>query len=193
MDVDRRSNLAFGLILLLVGGFFLAAQFFPQLSEIIRVDYAWPLWVVGVGLVFLVMAVAVRTPGLAVPASITSGIGAILYYQNTTGEWASWAYAWTLIPGFVGVGVLIMNLLEGRFSHGLKEGFGAILFSLVMFGIFSSFLGGPTTFNTVWPLLLIGLGVWVMLQGMFRTRNERSRKERMRKDVEVIEQEAEEQ
>jgi len=181
MDVDRRSNLAFGLILLVVGGFFLAAQFFPQLSELIRVDYAWPLWVVGVGLIFLVMAVAVRAPGLAVPASIISGIGAILYYQNSTGEWASWAYAWTLIPGFVGVGVIIMNLLEGRFVQGFREGMAPILVSLIMFGIFSGFLGGPTTFNQIWPLLLIGLGVWIMLRGTFRPR----------RDVEIIEEETE--
>lgn len=180
MDVDRRSNLAFGLILLLVGGFFLAAQFFPQLSELVRIDYAWPLWVVGVGLVFLVMAVAVRAPGLAVPASLISGIGAILYYQNSTGQWASWAYAWTLIPGFVGVGVIIMNLLEGRIIQGLKEGFGAILVSLIMFGVFSGFLGGPTTFNQVWPLLLIGLGLWIILKGMFRPR----------RNADIIEREA---
>ena len=170
MDIDRRSNLAFGLILLVVGGFFLAAQFFPQLSQIIRIDYAWPLWVVGVGLVFLVMAVAVRTPGLAVPASIIAGIGAILYYQNSTGAWESWAYAWTLIPGFVGVGVIIMNLLEGRVIQGFREGFGPIMVSLIMFGIFSTFLGGPTALNQLWPILLIALGAWIMLRGTLRRR-----------------------
>ena len=170
MDIDRRSNLAFGLILLLVGAFFLAAQFFPEIRDIVRIDYAWPLWVVGVGMVFLVMAVAVRAPGLAVPASIIAGIGGILYYQNATGAWESWAYAWTLIPGFVGVGVFIMNLLEGRFSQAFREGIGPILVSLIMFGLFSSFLGGPTAFNQLWPLLLIGLGLWIMLRGTFRRR-----------------------
>lgn len=170
MDINRRSNLAFGLILLIVGTLFLAAQFFPQLSQIIRIDYAWPLWVVGVGLVFLVMAVAIRAPGLAVPASIIAGIGGILYYQNATGDWQSWAYAWTLIPGFVGVGVFLMNLLEGRFVQGVRDAIGPILVSLVMFGIFGSFLGGPQSVNQLWPLLLIGLGVWIMLQSTFRGR-----------------------
>jgi hypothetical protein len=182
MDIDRRSNLAFGLILLLVGGFFLAAQFFPQLSQLVRIDYAWPLWVVGVGLVFLVMAVAVRAPGLAVPASIISGIGAILYYQNASGEWQSWAYAWTLIPGFVGVGVFIMNLLEGRFVQGVRDAIGPIVVSLIMFGIFSGFLGGPTTFSQLWPILLIGLGVWITLKGTLLRR----------RDVEVITEEKKE-
>lgn len=170
MDIDRRSNLAFGLMLLLVGAFFLAAQFFPEIRDLVRINYAWPLWVVGVGLVFLVMAVAVRAPGLAVPASIISGIGGILYYQNATGAWESWAYAWTLIPGFVGVGIFIMNLLEGRFSQAFREGIGPILVSLIMFGLFSSFLGGPTTYNQLWPLLLIGLGLWIMLRGSYRRR-----------------------
>lgn len=182
MDIDRRSNLVFGLILLLVGGFFLAAQLVPQLSNIIRIDYAWPLWVVGVGLIFLVMAVAVRAPGLAVPASIISGIGAILYYQNRTGAWETWSYAWTLIPGFVGVGIIIMNLLEGRFLEGLRQGFGPIMVSLIMFGIFASFLGGPAAFGQLWPLLLIALGVWIMLRGRLR----------MRRDVEVIKSNGEE-
>ncbi|HLD94643.1 MAG TPA: hypothetical protein VI703_10635 [Anaerolineales bacterium] len=182
MDIERRSNIAFGLILFLIGGFFLAAQFFPQLSEIVRVDYAWPFWVVGVGLIFLIMAVAVRAPGLAVPASIISGIGGILYYQNSTGAWETWAYAWTLIPGFVGVGIIIMNFLEGRFVRGLREGFGPILVSLVMFGIFGSFLGGPAALRQLWPLLLIGLGVWIMLKGRLR----------MHRDVEVIKRDGEE-
>jgi len=92
---------------------------------------------------FLIMAVVLRAPGMLVPASIIAGIGAILYYQNSTGDWDSWAYAWALIPGFAGVGVILMGLFEGRFLHGLKEGLGAILFSLFMFGIFGAFLGGP--------------------------------------------------
>jgi hypothetical protein len=183
MDVDRRSNLAFGLILLLVGGFFLAAQFVPQLSQLVQIHYAWPLWVVGVGLIFLVMAVAVRAPGLAVPASIISGIGGILYYQNATGAWESWSYAWTLIPGFVGIGILIMNLLEGRFLQGIKDAIWPILVSLIMFGIFSSFLGGNNQFNQLWPLLLIGLGLWTMLEGVSRRR---------RREVDVIQEKPEE-
>lgn len=166
MDINRRSNLVIGFLLLLIGGWFLAAQFFPHLSQLVQIDYQWPLIVVGVGLVFLIMAVLVRAPGLAVPASIIGGIGGILYYQNQSGDWESWAYAWTLIPGFVGVGVLLTNLLEGKIWKGLKEGIGLMLFSLFMFGIFSGFLGGPEIFSRLWPLFLIGAGVWMLIQSM---------------------------
>lgn len=166
MDTERRSNIALGLVLLLVGGWFLAAQFYPQLNEILPVQYDWPWWVVGVGLLFLVMSVVLRAPGLAVPAMIIAGIGGILYYQNLSGDWDSWAYAWTLIPGFAGVGTLLMSLMEGRAIQGLKEGLGAVLFSLFLFGIFSSFLGGPVIFGQLWPLFLIGVGLWVLIRGI---------------------------
>ena len=165
MDMERRSNFTLGLILLLVGGWFLAAQFFPELNDILPLQYDWPWWVIGVGLLFLVMAVVLRAPGLAVPAMIIAGIGGILYYQNNTNDWASWAYAWTLIPGFAGLGALLMNILEGRVMQGFKEGLGAILFSLFLFGIFSGFLGGPAIFAQLWPLFLIGAGLWILLKG----------------------------
>lgn len=169
MNTERRSNIALGLILVLVGGWFLASQFYPQLTDWLPVQYEWPWWVIGVGLLFLIMAVVLRAPGLTVPASIIAGIGTILYYQNLTGNYESWAYAWTLIPGFVGVGVILMNLLEGRFLSGLREGLGAMLFSLFLFGIFSGFLGGPAIFSQLWPLFLIGAGVWILLKGARRS------------------------
>lgn len=168
--MEHRSSLGFGLLLVLVGGFFLAAQFVPQLSDIIKLQQEWPWWVIGVGVLFLLMAVLLRAPGLAVPAAIIGGIGAILLYQNRTGDWESWAYMWALIPGFAGVGTLLMHFLEGKFMHGLREGISAILFSLFMFGIFSGFLGGPRIFSQLWPLFLIGAGVWILLQNVRRPR-----------------------
>lgn len=171
MDTNGRSNLVIGILLLAIGAWFLAGQFFPQLGGLFPdLDYQWPLIVVGVGLFFLIMAVLLRSPGLAVPASIIGGIGGILYYQNNTGDWESWAYAWTLIPGFVGVGVLLTNLLEGKLWKGLKEGISLMLFSLFMFGIFSGFLGGPEIFSRLWPLFLIGTGIWILLKNMRSSR-----------------------
>ena len=37
-------------------------------------------------------------PGMLVPACIVGGIGGMLYWQNLTGDWASWSYSWSLIP-----------------------------------------------------------------------------------------------
>lgn len=166
MNTERRSNLVLGTLLLLAGGWFLALQFYPGLADIIDLDYEWPLLIVGAGLVFLLFAVLARAPGLAVPAAIISGIGGLLYYQNSTGDWDSWAYVWTLIPSFVGVGVLLSNLLEGRFLRGLREGFSLILFSLVLFTLFGAFLGGPDILSTYWPVVLIIFGIRVLARGL---------------------------
>ena len=140
MNAQQRSNLVVGLLLLLVGGWFLAVQFSPQLADLIQVDYAWPVWVIGVGALFLVLSVIASAPGLAVPAAIIAGIGGLLYWQDLTGDYASWAYAWTLIPGCVGVGIFLSSVMEGRFMHGLREMANLVFFSLIMFGIFGSFL-----------------------------------------------------
>jgi len=172
MGTQRRSSIALGLVLVIIGGWFLASQFFPQLSNLIPLQYQWPWWVIGVGLLFLLLAVMLRAPAMAVPAAIIAGIGGILYYQNTTGDWSSWAYAWALIPGFGGVGHIIMGLLEGRFMHNLRDGVGAIFFSLLMFSIFGGFLGGPAILSQLWPILLIGVGVWILLSGMRRPKKQ---------------------
>lgn len=168
MNTQQRSNLAVGLLLLIIGGWFLAVQFYPELEQYIRIDLEWPLFIIGLGLVFWILAALVRAPGLAVPGAILAGIGGLLYYQNQTNDWESWAYAWTLIPGFVGVGVFLMNLFEGRFGQGLREGGGMVVFSLIMFGIFGAFLGGPPILSTYWPALLIIVGLWLVLRGLFR-------------------------
>lgn len=80
---------------------------------------------------------------MAVPACIVGGIGGLLLWQNATGEWQSWAYAWTLIPGFVGVGTLLSGLLGGTLRRDFGAGAWRVLISLISFGIFASFLGGP--------------------------------------------------
>lgn len=175
MDPNRKGNLVLGILLVLAGAWFLAQQFFPQLNELIKIDVEWPLLIIGVGLFFLLMSVLLRSPGLAVPASIVGGMGAIFYYQNLSGDWASWSYAWTLIPGFVGIGLFLSYLLQGQLGAAVRESAGLLVFSLLMFGVFSGLLGGPQVFARLWPLFLIGAGVWTLLRNTrIRRRNRTS-------------------
>lgn len=174
MDSNRKGNLVIGLALLGIGGWFLAGQFYPQLNQLTNLNDQWPLVVVGVALFFLLLAVLLRSPGFAVPASVIGGIGGILYYQNQSGNWESWSYMWALIPGFVGFGVMLNHLLEGRLWEGIKDGIGLMLLSLFLFGIFSGFLGGPEVFAKLWPLFLIGGGVWILLKGVRTNRRKSS-------------------
>jgi hypothetical protein len=170
MEKRKRTNLIGGILLILVGAWFLAMQFFPQLGEWINIELSWPWIIIGVGIFLLVLGLLVGEPGLAVPAVIVGGIGGLLYYQNTTGDWDSWAYAWTLIPGFVGLGILLAGLLGGTLRKDLSGGLTLIVISAVLFVIFASFLGGMTVLGDYWPVLFILLGVWILLTAIFRKR-----------------------
>ena len=94
----------------------------------------------------------------------------LFYWQDATGNWDSWAYAWTLIPGFVGVGVLLEGLLSGNFRRAWGGGMTLIVISAVMFLIFGSFLGGPISLGQWWPVLLILLGLWMLVSMLIGSR-----------------------
>lgn len=170
MDRQRRSSLVGGLILILFGGLFLAVQLFPGLRTLFNFSFSWPWFVIGAGFLLFILGLLVGAPGMAVPAAIVGGIGGLLYWQNSTGNWASWAYAWTLIPGFVGIGILLAGLLGEKPRQSIREGSQLLIISLVLFAIFSAFLGGGRIFGPYWPVLIILLGLWLLVQSLLRSR-----------------------
>ncbi len=164
MERRRVSNLVGGLILILLGLLFLIPQFLPGWAP--RVS--WPWFVIGIGLLLLIIGLVTDTPGLAIPACIVGGIGGLLYWQELTGNWGSWTYTWTLIPGFVGVGIVLSGLLGGRSGRALREGGTLILISLVLFLVFGAAFGGLNVLGPYWPVLLIGLGILVLIRNLVR-------------------------
>jgi len=166
---QNRSNLALGLILLLIGGWLIAVRQVPALQDWMDINLTWPMWTIGAGLLVLLIGLLTGSPGMAVPASIIAGIGGILYYQNETGNFGSWSYMWALIPGFVGVGSILTGLLgehsRRNFSHGLR----LIVTSAVLFLIFATFFGGLSILGDYGlPILLILLGLYVLARGFMR-------------------------
>lgn len=159
----NKSSIVGGLILILVGVFFLLFQVFPGLGAWIDLERHWPLLIVGLGLLFLIGAVS-GVPALAIPGSIIGGIGSILFYQNMTGNWESWSYIWTFIPGFVGIGLLLMERLEGTRTDASKAGKILILISLIMFAAFGAFFSILGLAGQWWPIVLIILGGWILLR-----------------------------
>ncbi len=170
MNPMDRSRIAAALVLILIGVWLLLVQFVPSLQAFAISERTWPLLIVGVGVLLALIGLATWTPAMLVPACIVGGIGGLLYYQNLTGDWKSWAYAWTLIPGFVGVGVFFSSLLSGRVREAVTGGGWLVLISSVMFLIFGAFLGGPNLFGIYWPVLVILLGVILLAQSFFRGR-----------------------
>ena len=167
---QNRSNLVLGLILLTVGGWLLVTQQVPAIQEWLAEIFAWPMYTIGAGLLVLFIGLVTGAPGMAVPASIITGIGGILYYQNTTGNFGSWSYMWTLIPGFVGVGSILAGILGENTRRNLSHGLRLLVTSAVMFLIFGAFFGGLDILGPYGlPILLILLGVYVLARGFIRT------------------------
>ena len=114
------------------------------------------------------------TEAIVDPDTIIGGIGGLLYYQNVSGNWDSWAYAWSLIPGFVGVGLMLMGLLDREKRSSIRDGIRLIFISFLLFAIFGGFLGGSGALGQLWPVLLILAGIWML----WRNRSGRSRVEK---------------
>lgn len=170
--MKNRSQLALGVVLILLGAWFIAQRQVPALENWVAQYMSWPLDVVAAGAIILLIGLLVGAPGMAIPAAIVAGIGGILYYQTRTEDYASWSYMWTLIPGFVGVGQIVAAAL-GRSMREARSGMNLILISAVMFVIFAAIFGKLAMFGPYFPaLVLIVVGVWFLVRGFWRRNRE---------------------
>jgi len=172
MEKKNRTQLVLGLLLILVAGWLIATRIRPELSNILHLTFEWPMWVMFAGVVILVIGLLVGEPEMAVPACIVAGIGGILYYQNATNHWESWAFMWTLIPGFVGLGKILSGIIGGDFMACLREGLKLLLSSAILFTIFATIFNAWTifgSFSAYVPIaLLFLLGIWLIVRGTLR-------------------------
>lgn len=160
------SSLIGGLIFIALGLLALAGQLFRGFHFWGTI---WPFFIIATGALFFVgmFAGGKSEAGLAIPGSILTAIGLMLFLQNLFSYWESWAYSWTVIVMSVGLGIFIM----GRYTenaHQRASGLrllklGAILF--VVFGAFFEIL----IFNSfafskfLLPVVLILLGFYLIL------------------------------
>lgn len=174
----ERGALVFGLALIIAGIFFLAAQWSPDLRHWLNIERSWPLIIVGVGVFLALIGLAESEPALAIPSTIVGGIGLLLLYQNVTGDWGSWAYAWALVPGFVGLGMLLAGLLGSRRSRHwrgpMEVGAWMLAISLIVFLANANWLGGRAI-GRFWPIGLVIIGAWVLLRPRRRRRTSEER------------------
>lgn len=170
MNKRGRSQLALGVILILLGAWFLADKSIPAFHAFFDKYTEWPVNMLLIGGVIFILGLVLGQPGLSVPAAIVAGLGGIFYYQESTGNFSSWSYMWALIPGFIGVGTVLAGLLGDNTAHNVKHGLNMMVISAVLFLVFSSFFGGWELLGNYGPsILLILLGVWVLGSGLFRT------------------------
>jgi len=166
----NRTNLFLGLLLVLIGIWLVVSRQVPAIQNWLDDNFAWPMWTIGAGVLVLFIGLITGAPGMAIPASIIAGVGGILYYQNATGNWESWSYMWALFPGFVGVGTILAGLLGENTRQNLVHGLNLIVISAALFLIFASLFGGLSILGDYGPaVILIALGVYILLRGLFRS------------------------
>ena len=165
---QNRTNLVLGILLILIGAWLVLTRQVPALQNWLD-DITWPMLVIGAGLLVLLIGLITGAPGMAVPASIIAGIGGILYYQDATNDFGSWAYMWTLIPGFVGVGTILAGLFGEHTRHNLSRGLNLLVISTVLFLVFATFFGGLDILGDYGAaVILILLGVYLLIRGFVR-------------------------
>ncbi len=165
------------MLLIVLGVFFLVTRIVPGFLD----TFSWPFVVIGVGAIFLVLALVTWTPGLAVPAFIIGGIGMPPVLDEPHRGVVALVVRLGLIPGFVGVGVAVNELLEGRPLRALVEGGWPILISLLLFFLFGSFFGGLSWQGPWWAIVLIAIGVLVILRPLVRKGTAGKRRTDMRR------------
>lgn len=169
---QNRSTLFLGVLLILLGAWLVVSRQVPSVRDWLDNNFAWPMWTIGAGLLIFIIGLITGAPGMAIPAAIVTGIGGILYYQNATDNFASWSYMWTLIPGFVGVGIIIAGLLGEHTRHNLARGLNLVVISAVMFLVFGALFGGLGILGSNGPaILLIALGIYILIRGVIRNAN----------------------
>jgi len=170
MKPDRSNSGA-----LVAGTLLIAFGLLAMVQQIFRDTFtwslAWPITVIIFGALFFagMFAGGRQVSGLAIPGSIISGIGLLLLYQNLTGHWESWSYAWALIVLFVGVGIYIMGLYGA--NEGQKQaGQGVMRTGFILFVIFGAFFemlfssGNAFGIRSIlFPGLLILLGIYLLV------------------------------
>jgi hypothetical protein len=180
---SHRGAGTLGVVLIVGGAIALVAQRTGLGVNRLVDEATWPLAVLVPGIVLLVAAFVVAPPkgaGLAVAGSVVTAVGLLLWYQNTTGHWESWAYAWALIaPGGVGLGLLVYGLVFGE--RGLvgtgvtMAAVGAGLFLAGAWYFESIFSSGRAPFDAgaTWPVVLIFVGAALLAGAIVRSRTQR--------------------
>jgi hypothetical protein len=166
MQTSERNNLG-AIVLIVLGVLFLAVQVFNiDLGNV----FDWPLFIIIPGVILLLIAVLGDrgAAGFAIPGAIITGTGAILWFQNVTDRWESWAYVWTLYPVFFGAAMMYTGYRHGN-DQQRRNGQNFLTFGIVAFLVAAAFFellifndGGGALGRYAVPAILIVIGAYLL-------------------------------
>lgn len=137
----------------------------------------WPLFVALPGLIILIAGLASADGGGGTAATVIgsqlSALGVLLLFQNLTGLWQTWSYAWALVwPTSIGAGLVARGSLSG--NHRMtRSGINTATVGFVIFILGFAFFEGILNISgsslgvlgdLALPAVLIGIGLVVILR-----------------------------
>ncbi|PKN96940.1 MAG: hypothetical protein CVU42_17810 [Chloroflexi bacterium HGW-Chloroflexi-4] len=172
MDESKRGTMAAGIILVALGAVFFALNLIPGIVA----AKTWPLVLVVIGIGFCLPVLIwpkqkESLAGLLIPGSILLVLGAIFLFNTFTGIWSVWAIAWMLIPGSVGLG-LILGAWAGKWDKSVtKVGLWMLVLSLAVFALFASLFGNVVV-KSIGAGLLVVTGLVLLVRSLMRKQAE---------------------
>ena len=143
--------------------------------NLLGIDFGrvWPIIFIVIAIGFYLPAILLpearaALAALFIPGTIMLGLGLIFFYNTLTGDWESWAYAWSLIPAFVGLGMIFAARIGNWGQALVTVGLWLALIGGAIFGIMAM-LFGSQAFSAIGPIVLIVLGVLMLFRSMQRS------------------------
>lgn len=167
---SQAPGLVAGVVLVVVGAMFLVLR----LGNIALGPDAWPLWLVVPGLAMVIGSLFIPSRGalgLAIPGAIIAVVGGVLWAQEATGLYATWAYAWALVaPTAPGLAMLLLGVVQ-RDGELFRDGLRTTVTGIGLFLGFGLFFEGVVgisghrieNLDTVLPYAAIGLGALLIV------------------------------
>ena len=169
----RNGSMVGGVVLIVLGLVFFAVT---QGTFNLNWETIWPVFPVLVGLTLIVMAFTVDSPqarGFLVTCGTIPLLVGTYFFATTLGmvSWDNQGVLWPIYPLIVGI-AFIAGYFASNQEHTwyLVPGSILTLIGLVLFGV--TLTGSSYEYiGKIWPLLLIGAGVLLMVAPMARRRH----------------------
>ena len=165
MSNINRGTVILGTFLIAIGLIYLVLNFIPGLNP----GDTWPI-------IFFILAAGFYAPaflwksaqrglaGLFIPGSIMLALGLIFTYDVLTEDWASWAYAWLLIPGGVGLGLWLGSTV-GQWGKGATQtGLWMMAVTVGLFAIFATIFAASEAMRLLGPVVIILAGAFILFR-----------------------------
>jgi len=149
----NHSNYTVGIILILLGAFFLCVQL-----GLVNWDNFWPIILIVGGLLFyLGFLVNRRNFGLLMPGTILLVIGVLFFYTNQ-GYWHRMDELWPTFVLAPGLGFILMYIFG-------PKGNALWIPATVLIVLACLFYGRLWGIFRYWPVILIAVGLYLLVRG----------------------------